>query len=240
MSYLLFMDESGHDHKVVPYEVRGGVAIHANKLWPFMQAMQALEQAAFGGFLHQYKAEIKGAKLLGKTRFKWAAQEPPLDDEARRKHAIVFLNKGIEGKKPTRIEFTAYGQASIMMVRGIFDLLKSHEAVLFAAVTPGVLKPATFEANKYLRKDQVFLLERYFHFLEAKKESGLLVMDETDKTQDRNFVRQMERYFTQTQRGRHRTAWIVPVPFFVSSDMTCAVQAADVCVFASTGDSGCR
>jgi hypothetical protein len=28
MSWLLFLDESGHDHKNTPYEVRGGFAIH--------------------------------------------------------------------------------------------------------------------------------------------------------------------------------------------------------------------
>ncbi len=27
MAWLLFLDESGHDHKQMPYEVRGGVAI---------------------------------------------------------------------------------------------------------------------------------------------------------------------------------------------------------------------
>ena len=26
MSYLLFLDESGHDHRTMPYEVRGGVS----------------------------------------------------------------------------------------------------------------------------------------------------------------------------------------------------------------------
>ena len=231
MSYLLFMDESGHDHKVAPYEVRGGVAIHARKLWPFIQAMQALEQSAFGGFLHQYKAEIKGRRILAKERFRWAAQGPLLDDEARRKHAIAFLNRAIQHKKPRRIEFTAMGQASLMMARGIFDLLSSHDAVLFASVVPDVPRPATYEAKEFLRKDQVFLLERFFYFLEAKKEAGLLVMDETDKVADRRFVERMQRYFSKTTTGRYRTAWIVPVPFFVASDMTYAVQAADVCIY---------
>lgn len=41
MSWLLFMDESGHDHKNMPYEVRGGVAIHAGQLWPFVQGHAA-------------------------------------------------------------------------------------------------------------------------------------------------------------------------------------------------------
>ena len=231
MAYLLFTDESGHDHRAAPYEVRGGIAIHAKKLWPFIQAMQALEHSAFGVFLHQYKAEIKGRNILGKKKFRWAAQDRALDDEARRKHAIGFLNKGTRHQAPTRIEFTAFGQASLMMARGIFDLLASHEAVLFACAIPAVPRPSTYEAQEYLRKDQVFLLERYFYFLEAKKEPGLLVMDESEKTEDRNVVRRIERYFSRAETGRHRSAWIVPVPFFVSSDMTCAVQAADVCIY---------
>jgi len=56
-------------------------------------------------------------------------------------------------------------------------------------------------------------------------------MDETEKAEDRRFVRQMERYFTRTQPGRYRTSRIVPTPFFVSSDMTFPVQAADVCIY---------
>ena len=40
MSWLLFLDESGHDHRTMPYEVRGGVALHASELWPFVQDMR--------------------------------------------------------------------------------------------------------------------------------------------------------------------------------------------------------
>ena len=80
-------------------------------------------------------------------------------------------------------------------------------------------------------KDHVFLLERYFYFLETVREHGLLVMDEAEKTLDRKFVRQMEAYFTKTATGRYRTQWIVPTPFFVSSDMTYPIQAADLCIY---------
>jgi hypothetical protein len=38
MSWLLFCDESGHDHKNTPLEVRGGIAIKTNKIWDFVQA----------------------------------------------------------------------------------------------------------------------------------------------------------------------------------------------------------
>jgi hypothetical protein len=35
VTWLLFMDESGHDHKNMPLEVRGGVALHVSRLWDF-------------------------------------------------------------------------------------------------------------------------------------------------------------------------------------------------------------
>ena len=37
MAWLLFMDESGHSHKELPYEVRGGYALADTRLWPFVQ-----------------------------------------------------------------------------------------------------------------------------------------------------------------------------------------------------------
>lgn len=232
MSYLLFMDESGHDHKTMPYEVRGGVALHASKLWPFIQAMRSCEQAAFGAHLPEYGSEIKGSKLLDKDRFGWAAQDDWLDDAARRKYATAFLNKGIQKRGPTGIEFTAYGQACLTMARSVFRLLREHEAVLFASAIPrGVPRPGTYEASEFLRKDHVFLLERYFYLLQEEREQGLLVMDETEKEADRQFVRVLRRYFTLTGPGRLRTSRVVPVPFFVSSDMTYPIQAADVCIY---------
>ena len=232
MSYLLFLDESGHDHRSMPYEVRGGIAIKADVLWGFVQAMQNLEQQAFGDALFRYGSEIKGYKLLDKDRFKWAKQADEFDDVARRKYALAFLNRGRSNEVPRRNEFTAYGQACLTMARGIFQLLKSYEVKLFAAAIPRKTKrPDDFLSEEYLRKDQVFLLERYFYFLERENATGLLVMDETEKTEDRRFVGRLERYFTKTQAGRFRTSRIVPSPFFVSSDMSYPVQAADVCIY---------
>lgn len=120
MSWLLFLDESGHDHKQMPYEVRGGIALQDSQLWPFIQAMQRLELDCFGGQLHQYKKELKGSTLLDKKRFKFAQQADSMPPEARRKHARGFLTKGLEKKTPTRDEFTAYGQACLEMARGAF------------------------------------------------------------------------------------------------------------------------
>jgi hypothetical protein len=233
MSLLLCLDESGHDHRNVPYEVHGGIALHAKKLWPFVQALLTLEQACFGDRLSRFKKEIKGSHLLDKDRFKWAAQGGPMEDTLRRRNALGFLNKGLNKQSPTRDEFTAYGQASLRMARGIFDLLSSHDARIIAVAIPRNLpEPPVEREPELLRKDLVFLLERYFYMLESANEMGLIVLDETEKSQDRSFVRMLERYFGETATGRFRSTRIVPSPFFVASDMAYPVQVADVVVYA--------
>lgn len=233
MSWLFFMDESGHDHRQCPYEVRGGVAIHAGKLWSFIQSMQRLELQAFGCQLSQFGNEIKGSTLLDRKRFKFARQRGLMADADRQKNARSFLEKSHRNRKLSGEEFAAYGQACIFMAQGIFQVMNDHDAAVFAAIVPNTTQKAEdFGYEEYLRKDHVFLLERYFYMLEEKQEFGLLVMDEIEKKEDRKLSKRIERYYTTTSKGQYRSTWIVPSPFFVSSDMTYAIQAADVCIYA--------
>ncbi len=160
------MDESGHDRKSAPYEVRGGVALSAGRLWPFVQSVQRLELEAFGCLLSEFKKEFKGSHLLDKNRFAWAAQGPAIPDPQRRKLAKSFLEKGVRKGAPTKPEFTAYGQACISMALGVFQALRDHDACLFAVAIPRTTQKPPGPELEYLRKDQVFLLERYFYFLE--------------------------------------------------------------------------
>jgi len=231
MAWLLFLDESGHDHKQLPYEVRGGIAIQDGQLWPFTRAVQQLERNAFGCALHEFKAELKGCTLLDSKRFRFSRQADLMETAERQKHSRAFLTKGLQRIAPTRPEFSAYGQACMEMAQGIFQLLRDHNAMLFASAIPRGSGKASGPFQDYLRKDHVFLLERFFYFLERERENGLLVMDESDKVQDRKFVGQLEAYFTKTSMGRYRTQWIVPTPFFVASDMAYPVQAADLCIY---------
>lgn len=232
MTWLLFIDESGHDHKNLPLEVRGGVAIHVGKLWPFIQQRQRLEQDSFGVLLADFGKEAKGMKLLAKDRFRWTGQTTAMDPSARRKHARSFLNRGQSHGKPTSTEFAAYGQACLEMARGAFDLLTTVDARLFACAINRRTRPPPGYANaEFLRKDHVFLFERFYYFLHLKAAHGLIVMDRSEKEIDSAFVRRMELYFTRTSVGRNRAFRIVPAPLFVSSDMTYAVQAADICLY---------
>ncbi|MCC6579348.1 MAG: DUF3800 domain-containing protein [Phycisphaeraceae bacterium] len=230
MSWLLFLDESGHDHRTMPYEIHGGIALDVSRLWPFTNAVRNLEQSTFGTYLHEFGSELKGCKLLEKNRFLWAQQGDKMDVATRRKHALNFLNASKQGRTPRRHEFTAYGQACLDFAEGVIQLLRDNQANLFVAMIPRLSRPSS-QPNELLRKDLVFLLERYFYFLESKQTSGLLVMDGSEKHSDRKLVKRMERYFTQTLVGKQRTQWIVPVPLFVESDMSYGVQAADLCIY---------
>jgi hypothetical protein len=236
MSWLFFIDESGHDHKQCPYEVRGGVALYSKKLWGFVQSMQKLELQAFGCQISSFGAELKGSTLLDRKRFAFANQGARMDDKTRQRHAMSFLEKTHVQRpypKLTREEFTAYGQACLFMAKGIFQVLLDHDAKIFASVIPvDSTNFSNADKEKFFRKDHVFLLERYFYMLEKQSEDGLLVMDEVEKQLDRRFVERMHRYFRHTSNGQYRANFVIPSPFFVSSDMTYAIQAADVCIYA--------
>ncbi len=215
-----------------PTKVRGGIALHAGKLWPFVQAMQRLELDCFGCELSLYGKELKGSTLVDRKRFGFANRVAAMQSDERRKLCRSLFTKGLEKKLASPDELSAYGQACLLMAEGIFQLLRDHNATIFASLIPrGVVRPKDYSTPEFLRKDQVFLLQRYFFFLEAKKEQGPLILDQVEKSEDRRFVRQLQGYFTKTTNGRHRSAWIVPSPFFVSSDMTAAIQAADLCIY---------
>ncbi len=226
------MDESGHDHKQMPYEVRGGIALHASKLWSFVTELRRLERDCYGTMLSEFKKEIKGSNLLDKDRFKWASQEDSFDDHTRQSLCRKFFTKGLEKKNSHFSERSAYGQASLLMAKGVFSALNHNDAVLFASAIPkGVKKPKDFELEEYLRKDHVFLFERFYYFLDIKKDHGLIVMDEVEKSYDRKFTKRIENYFVKTVSGRARSRWIIPTPLFVASDMAYPVQVADLCIY---------
>ena len=56
-------------------------------------------------------------------------------------------------------------------------------------------------------------------------------MDQTEKQNDKKFVRALHNYYTKTKNGKMRTSRIVPVPLFVDSEMSPLIQAADVCIY---------
>jgi hypothetical protein len=234
---LFFIDESGHDHGEAPYEVLAGVAIAERDLWNLIQAIRAAEIEYFGVHLSEVGIEFKGKKLLKKKTFRHAGQGPEIETIRRRDLARQFLMKGereAQGNAPearTRDEFTAYGQAARAFVRCILGICARYHTKTFAALV-NTNAPRAADPN-LLRRDYAFLFQRFFYYLEdcSTTEMGLVVFDELEKAQSRILVEQMARYFLETEKGYQRSARIVPEPFFVHSDLTTAVQLADVVAY---------
>ncbi len=130
-----------------------------------------------------------------------------------------------------RDEFTAYGQAVNGFVSRILEICARHRAKTFAALV-STSAPRAADPNM-LRRDCAFLFQRFYYFLEDRSptEMGLVVFDELEKAKSRILIQQMERYFLETEGGDQRSSWIVPEPFFVHSDLTTAVQLADIVAY---------
>lgn len=226
------MDESGHDHRVAPWEVRGGVCLHASKLWAFIGKVRGLEYHCFGTHLADHRTELKGEKLLKSKRFTLAHQQPhPFLDQERQELCRRLLSKGARSEQPTRNELSAYGQACLLFGRRVYEVLENHDAKIFAARIPRGTGKLTAENQDRVRKDHFFLLQRFERFVKANNETGLLVMDESDKTEDRRYRNRLERFMVRHEEGRKIAECIVPTPFFVDSGLSYPVQVADIAIY---------
>jgi hypothetical protein len=212
------------------------VAIRERDLWNLIQAIRAAEKDHFSTILSTLGIEFKGKKLLKRKTFRLAGQGDPLSPDRRRALAYDFLQKGRReaagGPIETRRhdEFTAYGQAILAFVEQMYELCAAFRVKVFASmVAPDAPRPG----RDFLRKDYAYLFERYFYYLEdvSAEETGLIVFDELERARCRRLLDQMERYFLHTARGRYRSSRIVPEPFFVHSDLTTAVQIADIVAY---------
>lgn len=233
---LLFIDESGTDHRQTPYEVLAGVAVREAQAWPLIQTIQDSQLRFFGVYLADVLPEFKGNRLLKAKNFRLAAQMDPLGETLRRDLARTLLEKGKRSRetrveeRATRPELTAYAQASISYARHVLELCSLHEVRVFASIVePEAPRPL----GQMLRKDFTYLFERYFHSLDSgpDHEHGIVVFDELDVTASRRLGRQMHQYFRETNTGRRRAVRILPEPFFVRSDLTTLVQVADLVAY---------
>jgi len=235
---LLFIDESGHNRKEMPCEVLAGVAVSEDNLWNLVQAIRSVEKDCFGGYLRELHArEIKGRTLLKKKRFRSAKRSVQIPAGELADLANSCLRKGLNASKlglstsgATERELVAYSRQVLDFVHQVIDLAARFSVQVFASVVDAT---APRPEPGLLRKDYVYLFERYFYFLEtfAPRERGLVVFDELDKAQSHVLLQQMAAYFLGTETGKYRSSRIVPEPFFVHSDLTTGVFLADLAAY---------
>lgn len=228
MAYILFLDESGHDLKDSPYEVIAGIAIEDKSIWNLIRELHLLEENLFGRRYSQGERELKARKILKSKTFRLAQQLPPFEQEERRQLAKACLDNGAQA---TKKQLTALAQAKIAFAKELLQVVANFRCKAFASIVSPNFNPA--DAPDYLRKDYVYLFERYFYFLEDKLDepSGLIVFDETEKTQSQRLIQQIENYFKRTYKGRTRATLLIPEPLFVHSDLTTGVQIADMIAY---------
>lgn len=225
------MDESGHDG-FQPYEVRGGVALPAERVWQFTRRMRGLESRCFGDLLKNQGSELKAVKLLQRRRLRLARLRPNYSDEDRQALCRGYFGQGRNGLEPSLEMAVAYAQAGVLFVSKLLDLIDTQRGRVFASIVPsGQARPPRSVPQSFVRKDVCFLFERFFYFLEEMESTGLLVLDETDRTDDKRYLSRIERYFSRHEQGLRHARLIVPTPLFTSSDMSYPVQAADIVIY---------
>jgi hypothetical protein len=227
MSYMLFIDESGQDHRDSPYEVLAGIAVEDRDLWNLICRVQDAELEFFGRRVSDGLLELKGRKLLKKKTFRQAGQMAPIPTNERRDLARALLE---DGAACTRERITALAQAKLAFVSHLLALCGQFRVRAFASV---VDRDAPRPEGDFLRKDYAYLFERYFYYLEDRpgEQLGLVVFDELERSQCHILIDQMSRYFRDTVRGQARASLVIPEPFFVHSHLTTAVQIADIVAY---------
>lgn len=235
---LLFVDESGQDHRDMPCEVLAGVAIPQANLWNLVKAIRGLEKEHFGDYLRNLRVtEVKAKRLLKRKRFRLANQDHAIPDEELPSLAHSALVKGIAAKEAgenasevTARELTGYSRSVLRFVDAVLDVAAAHDARILASVVDA---GAPKSGKDVLRKDIVYLFERYFHLLrdQASEQRGLVVFDELEKSRAKHLIQRMAEYFLGTETGRFRSSRIIPEPFFVHSELTTGIFLADLAAY---------
>lgn len=232
MSYVLYLDETGHDHRKLPLEVRGGIALDISTIGDFNQAMREIEFRLFGCTLASYGSELKAKKQLEKKRFSWASKGAALAERDLAPLTRHYLTTTARGEVPAQMCWNAFGRSSINLVRKIPSVVKEHGGFLFASMIPrGTGHRPEGVDHDFVRKDIAFLLERFFYFLEDHDTTGILVLDESDRTDDRRTLLRIQRYLGSHVEGRRFSRRILSTPLFAESHGHYPIQVSDVLIY---------
>ena len=235
MSIFLFIDESGHDHQESPYEVLAGIAIKDRNLWNLILEIKAIEKRLFGDFYSINRVELKAKKLLKTKTYRLAAQMTKIDSD----DLPTLAQKCIQnGEKATRDQLPGLAQAKIVYATQVIQACLNVGGNIFASIidySAAMSQPklSDFATLSFLRKDYNYLFERFYYYLEdlGNNEMGIVVFDELDKIKSHLLLEQMTEYFIKTRKGRERSSFIIPEPFFVHSDLTVGVQIVDLAAY---------
>jgi hypothetical protein len=227
---LYFVDESGIDLKRAPCVVLAGVSIRERDVWPMTQSFLALTSETLR-FPPEMGYEAKGSKLLTNRVFKHAQSAEALEPARRAEVIDRLLLKNAQGLDANREELSALAQAKLSFVDGALDLAEKFGMTVFASIVP---RDAPQQRDRaILRKDFAYLFQRiHCHVCDQDEgDHGVLIFDEQDPALSQRLMDQIHKYFRETERGQQRAERMIPMPFFVHSELTAAIQIADLIAY---------
>jgi hypothetical protein len=227
---LYFVDESGIDLKEAPCAVLAGVGIDEANVWPFAQAFSLLKRDILR-FPPHVVYEAKGMKLLKRRVYSHAKLVDELSPEDRAAAIESMLDKNGRGENVSRIELAALAQAKLAFVDAALDLAEEFGMTVFASIVP---RDAPQQRDgSFLRKDFAYLFQRiHCHVCDGPDHAhGVLIFDEQDRALSQGLLNQIHKYFVETDRGKQRAERMIPMPFFVHSELTPAIQFADIVAY---------
>jgi hypothetical protein len=227
---LYFVDESGIDLTEAPCLVLAGVGVREADAWPLTQAFWDLSTEILR-FPPEMSYEIKGSKLLKRRVFQHAALSAPLPSAQRNAAIESLLKKNREGRSVNREELAALAQAKLLFVGRALGLAADFGMTVFASIVP---RDAPQQRDRsFLRKDFAYLFQRiHCHVCDQDDDvHGVLIFDEQDPALSQRLMDQIHKYFRETDRGQQRAERMIPMPFFVHSDLTPAIQIADLVAY---------
>lgn len=131
MAWFLFIDESGHDRKLAPYEVLAGMAVQDCDVWNLIRELHDIEVRRFGRRYSSGIDELKGKKLLKTKVFHHAALNTPVTPAE-----IPILAKSAldDGASASVREWKALALAKLGYVTDVFALCARFRCKVFASV----------------------------------------------------------------------------------------------------------
>ena len=136
MSWLLFMDESGHDHKQMPYEVRGGIALQDKSVAVHYVLSRVLKKTVSAFDWQTSRRNSKAQNCSTKTESSGPNRNRRKEAKSGNEMRGRSFPKGCRRNRNRRDEFTWLRSSLPRIGTRYFSLLRDHDAKLFASVIP--------------------------------------------------------------------------------------------------------
>jgi hypothetical protein len=224
---FLFVNSSGRQVRVSPYEVLSGVIVQERDVWNLAQAMVDAEVRHFGRRFSTDGAPPRARQLLKTKTFRLAAEIPALPAEQRRELARACLERSAEASK---VHLAALSQAKLAYVSDVLELAARYRCKYLASI---VARTAPRPHLGHLRKDYAYLFERFFYSLDdsATQPLGLIVCGEHAGPLAHQLKIQIERYFRGTLKGRQRASLVLAEPLVAGGELACCLELAGLVAY---------